>query len=73
MQRTKLKEIRKAWKLTQTQVAQRMGCTCTAYFLIESGQHGGKLTQWVKLQNALQIPDKDMWELIKEGLENDTL
>lgn len=67
MKRINLKCFRTKHKLTQQEMADRIGVPRAKYVRIENGTNSGKLEFWEMLQNAFAIPDEDMWALtIKE-------
>ena len=63
-----LKSKRVAVGLSQQDVSERLGITLTAYSLIETGKRMGKLETWIKIQNLFQIPDSEMWNIIKHNI-----
>ena len=67
--RTNLKLLRVKHKLTQAEMAEKIGCTRVTYASIESGTRNGRQFFWVSLQKAFNIPDADMWELKKKDEE----
>lgn len=58
--------INRRW--TQEDAAQRLGIPLATYQLIEQGKQAGKASAWAKIQKVYNIPDADMWEIIKESL-----
>lgn len=65
MERTNLRIFRVKNKLSQEQMAKRIGVTRATYSAIEKGTRNGKQTFWVKFQNAFNISDNDLWGYIK--------
>ena len=71
--RIALKLLRVKNHLTQKQAAERIGITRNAYIPIEYGTRAGTMSFWMKVQNAFQIPDSEMWGLIKyDNMESDS-
>ncbi len=70
--RTALKVFRVKNHLTQQQAAEKIGVTRNTYLHIEYGTRAGTMAFWLKVQNAFQIPDSEMWGLIKyDNMESD--
>ena len=65
MKRTKLKQFRVGMDYTQEQIADVLRVSRAKYAKIENGQQDGEYNFWLKLQLAFNIPDADMWELMK--------
>ena len=63
--RTNLKVFRIQRKMTQKEFAKVIGCSLSQYGMIEQGQREGKQTFWNNLQTNFNIPDGQMWELMK--------
>lgn len=63
--RTELKVLRVKNHLTQDEMAKKIGVTRVNYSAIEQGRNGGSLDFWDKLQTAFNIPDEEMYALIK--------
>lgn len=63
--RKNLKLFRVANDMTQSEIAAKIGCARGAYAAIEKGTRGGSQSFWAKLQTAFNIPNEDMWGLIK--------
>lgn len=67
MKRLNLKCFRTKHKLTQQEMADKIGVPRIKYARIENGTAAGKLEFWETLQNAFGIPNEEMWALtIKE-------
>ena len=64
-QRTALKVFRVKLKMTQAELAGKIGYSHSQYALIEQGKRNGTQEFWNKLQAAFDIADVDMWELMK--------
>ena len=67
-QRLNLKVFRVEQKLSQEQMAGRLGIHRSTYAMIERGERNGNPDTWHKLQDVFNVPDADMWRLMqKEG------
>jgi transcriptional regulator with XRE-family HTH domain len=64
-----LKVFRARRGLTQEQIAKRMGWSRQYYAKTENGRSTGSILFWVKLQDAFNIPDEEMWPLVKDTKE----
>lgn len=51
--------------LTKQQMAEKIGVSYCTYLSIENGKRGCSQSFLNKLQAAFEIPDSEMWELIK--------
>ena len=69
MERTNLKVFRVKLKLSQEQIAEKIGCRRATYAAIESGKRNGRQSFWVELQKAFNIPDDELWGLMKRDNE----
>lgn len=58
--------VSKRW--SQVTAAEQLGIPLASYKLIEQGKQEGKPRTWLKIQKAYNVPDADMWELIKGSL-----
>lgn len=67
--RTNLKLLRVKHELSQLQMAEKLGVGRTTYVAIEKGQRDGSMGFWQTVQNVFNIPDAEMWGLMK--LEKD--
>lgn len=67
--RLNLKLFRIRRKLKQSDIAKKLGMTPAAYSMIEQGKRDGTMTFWNKLQNAFNIPENEMWALMKNEEE----
>lgn len=65
--RMNLKKFRGARALTQDQMADRMGVERGTYSLVELGKRRGSPDFWANLQKAFNVPDAEMYALMKEG------
>lgn len=63
--RMNLKIFRVERKLSQEEMAKKIGCSRASYSAIESGQRGGRKTFWDDLQKAFLIDSDAMWDLMK--------
>ena len=63
--RTALKVFRVKHKMTQAEFAEKVGCSCSMYALIEQGNRTGTLDFWQKVKTAFNISDAEMWALTK--------
>lgn len=64
-ERTNLKVLRVSKKMTQQQFADEIGVKRSTYSLIETGARSGKPSFWANVQNAFNVPDADMFKLMK--------
>ena len=64
--RLNLKMWRLSKKLNQAEVAETMGMSRVTYQSIELGKRDGRQSFWERLQKAYDIPDADMWLLMKK-------
>lgn len=64
-QRTNLKLLRVKSKLSQEQMAEKIGCTRATYSAIECGSRNGRDTFWQDFQKAFDIPDQELWGYMK--------
>lgn len=63
--RTNLKVFRIQHVLSQEEIAAKIGCSRATYSAIENGTRAGRQMFWNSLQNAFDIPDADMFGLMK--------
>lgn len=61
--RNNLYMFRHSMKLSQFEMAQRIGCSRATYSSIESGSRNGTMTFWNKLQKAFNLTDAQKGEL----------
>lgn len=65
--RMNLKLLRVSHNLTQQEMADAIGCQRTHYAAIENGHKAGKESFWKSVQRAFDVPDSDMWSLMKKN------
>lgn len=63
--RTNLKVFRIKQGLSQVEISSKIGCNRATYSAIENGTRDGTFKFWNKLQQAFELPNCDMWELIR--------
>lgn len=63
--RTNLKVFRTQQKMSQEDMAFKIGCTRATYSSIESGKRTGRQAFWLDFQKAFNIPDADLWGYMK--------
>lgn len=63
--RTNLKVFRTAHKLRQTDIAYELGVSRATYSFIERGIRSGNAEFWSKLQRTYNVPDEQMYQLMK--------
>lgn len=68
--RRKLIEYRESIGFTQKTFAEFLGVTRTYINLIENGNCTGSIKFWDKLQNKLCISDCEVWQFMKEGVND---
>lgn len=61
--RTELKILRIKHRLTQAELAEKVGVSYATYNLIEQGKRKGSTEFWAKLQQIFNITDAEMWQL----------
>jgi len=61
--RRKLQEARNAAKLSQKQVADRLGIGLRMYQYIESGEKLGAIRLWDALEDMLETPQRELREV----------
>ena len=66
----KVKRVEKG--LTQKEVSKQLGIVNTGYSLIETGKRSGKLEIWLAIQKLFEIPDEEMWGIIKANIKEKT-
>ncbi len=64
-----LKVFRARQGLTQEQMAERMGWSRQYYAKTENGRSSGSILFWTRLQDAFNIPDGEVWPLVKDTKE----
>lgn len=63
--RSGLYMFRHSKRLSQTEIAEKIGCSRATYSAIETGARNGTMTFWRKLQAAFDIPDADIGGLMR--------
>ncbi len=69
MTRNKLKQQRRVLKLTQSDVAEKVGICRTYYTEIENGNRYCTIKLWLKIGEVLNIPENELMSYIKEGIK----
>lgn len=64
--RLKLKAFRALKGLSQSEFAERIGCSRARYAGIETGRRDGTPDFWRALQAAFEVPDAEMWALMQQ-------
>ncbi len=67
MKRKALKMFRISHDLTQQETADKLGYSLSQYALIEQGRRNATLAFWSKFQQVFDVPDAEMWQLMKGG------
>lgn len=57
--------FRHSLKLSQSEIAEKIGCSRATYSSIESGKRNGSMTFWLKLQKAFNVSDVEIGTLMK--------
>lgn len=57
--------FRHAHRLSQREIAEKIGCARATYSAIECGTRSCKMAFWSNLQKAFDIPDADIGGLMK--------
>lgn len=65
MARTNLKLFRVKHKLSQEEIAAKIGCIRATYSAIECGKRNGRETFWGDLRKAFNISENELSELKK--------
>lgn len=63
--RINLKIFRIQQHLSQEEICEKIGCSRATYSAIENGVRNGRQTFWKNFQKAFDLPDSDMWALMK--------
>lgn len=63
--RTNLKLFRVKNKMSQSEIAEKIGCTRATYSAIENGKRAGRQVFWRDFQKAFSIPDNELWGYMK--------
>lgn len=67
--RLNLKLFRIKHKMTQGEFADKLGVNRAGYSMIEQGKRDGTMTFWSKLKETFNIPENEMWSLMKNEEE----
>ena len=68
MKKNLLLYARRASKgLSQVEAAKQLGIPINVYTRIEHGETSGKVETWCKIQELYEVPDEEMWTIIKES------
>ena len=72
--REKLRKARVLKGCTQRDVAEGIGTSQNVYSRIERGLMDGGVRHWKSIQRFFDLPNSDVWELMKDGTdeENDS-
>lgn len=57
-------------RLSQSEIAEKIGCSRATYSSIETGARNGTMTFWRKLQTAFDIPDAEIGGLMRVDEKN---
>lgn len=57
--------FRHSKRLSQSEIAEKIGCSRATYSAIECGSRNGTMTFWRKLQTAFDIPDAEIGGLMR--------
>lgn len=63
--RTGLYLFRHSMKLSQREMAEKIGCNRQTYAAIEIGKRDGRMTFWNDLKKAFDVSDADIGGLMK--------
>lgn len=61
--------FRHGMRLSQAEMAKKIGVNRATYAAIEIGKRDGRVTFWNKLQNAFGIPDAEIGGLMRVDKE----
>lgn len=64
--RTNLRVFRVQRKMRQKEFAEILGVSQAVYSNIELGKSNAKLGFWDNLRNTFDVPEEEMWKLMKE-------
>ena len=64
--RTGLKLLRVKNHLTQSEFAEKVGCSRSAYSFIENAKRQGNEQFWNRVQREFNIPDAEMYSLMRQ-------
>lgn len=59
--RIKLKVLRITQDLSQSQMAEKLGCTSQFYSLVENGKRKGNEEFWKKLRHEFNLSPAEVW------------
>lgn len=65
MERHNLYLFRCDKKLTQEEVAKKIGVCRATYAMVERGERSGSGEFWHRIQTEFDVPDSEMWKLQK--------
>lgn len=75
MGRHNLYMFRCEMRMTQEEMAEKIGCNRSTYSAIEKGTREGRMYFWRSLKSAFGLSEEKIWELMKvekdEQTEND--
>ena len=63
--RTALKQFRIGLHLKQSEMAEKIGVCRSTYGFVEQGKRSGTAEFWASLQKAFNVPDEQMYVLMK--------
>lgn len=63
--RTNLKVFRVRQKLSQAEMAEKIGCRRSNYSAVENGTRNGSVKFWNALQTAFNVPDTEIGGLMR--------
>ena len=66
MRTERMKILRINHHMTQSDVAEKIGISLSAYNLIENGKRVGSIETWGKIQKFFSLSDKEKWSLMKD-------
>lgn len=61
--------FRHSKRLSQAEMAKKIGCNRATYAAIEIGARNGRMTFWNKLQKAFGVPDAELGGLMRVDKE----
>lgn len=61
--------FRHRMRLSQAEMAEKIGCNRATYAAIEIGARNGRMTFWNKLQKAFGVPDAELGGLMRVDKE----
>lgn len=61
----RLFNLRHERNLTQIEAAEKLGIPIVVYQRIEQGKAEGKVSNWDRIQEFYEIPDEEMWKVVK--------